>query len=56
MIAILIILLYATMIKIFGTEIGLLFATSFLVGLVIMATISKITGLDKKLDEWLEKE
>lgn len=56
MLAILIIALYAFMIELFGTEIGLPFATIFLFGLIGMMKISEITGLDKKLDEWLEKE
>ncbi len=56
MLAILIIALYAFMIELFGTEIGLPFATIFLFGLIAMMKISEITGLDKKLDEWLEKE
>lgn len=53
MIAILIIALYAFMIELFGTEIGIPFATIFLFGLIAMMKISKVTGLDKKLDEWL---
>ncbi len=56
MLAILIITLYVFMIELFGTEIGLPFATIFLFGLIAMMKISEITGLDKKLDEWLEKE
>ena len=56
MLAIVIIALYAFMIELFGTEIGLPFATIFLFGLIAMMKISKVTGLDKKLDEWLEKE
>lgn len=56
MLAIVIIALYAFMIELFGTEIGLPFATIFLFGLIGMMKISEITGLDKKLDEWLEKE
>lgn len=53
MIAILLIALYAFMIELFGVEIGLLFATIFLFGMIAMMKISKVTGLDKKLDEWL---
>ena len=53
MIAILIIALYAFMIELFGTEIGIPFATIFLFGLIAMMKISKVTDLDKKLDEWL---
>ena len=55
MLAILIITLYAFMIELFGTEIGLPFATIFLFGMIAMMKISEVTGLDKKLDEWLEK-
>lgn len=56
MLAILIITLYAFMIELFGTEIGLPFATIFLFGMIAMMKISEITGLDKKLDKWLERE
>lgn len=56
MLAILIIALYAFMIELFGTEIGIPFATIFLFGLIAMMKISKVTGLDKKLDKWLERE
>lgn len=53
MIALVIIALYAFMIELFGIEIGLPFATIFLFGMIAMMKISKVTGLDKKLDEWL---
>ena len=53
MLAILLIALYALMIELFGIEIGQLFATIFLFGMIAMMKISKVTGLDKKLDEWL---
>lgn len=56
MIAILIITLYVFMVELFGTEIGLLFATMFLIGMIAMMKISKVTGFDKKLDELLEKD
>lgn len=47
---------YTFMIAVFGKEVGLLFATIFLLGLISIQKLSEITGLDKKLDEWLEKE
>lgn len=56
MIAILIITLYVFMVELFGTEIGLLFATMFLTGMIAMMKISKMAGFDKKLDELLEKD
>lgn len=56
MIIALIFVLYSLMIAMFGKEVGLLFATIFLLGLISIQKISEITGLDKKLDEWLEKE
>lgn len=51
-----IITLYVFTIELFGTEIGLLFATLFLLGMLITMAISKFTGFDKKLYEWLERE
>ena len=56
MIALVIITLYMFMIELFGIEIGLLFATMFLIGMIAMMKISKVTGFDKKLDELLEKD
>lgn len=56
MIALVIITLYVFMIELFGTEIGLLFATIFLFGMIAMMKISKVTGFDKKLDKLLEKD
>lgn len=56
MLVIVIITLYSLMIAVFGKEVGLLFATIFLLGLISIQKLSEITGLDKKLDEWLEKE
>lgn len=52
MLTILIITLYAFMIELFGVEIGLLFATMFLIGTITTMKISEMTGLDKKIDEW----
>ena len=56
MLAIVIITLYAFMIELFGVEIGLLFATMFLIGTITMMEIIKMTGFDKKLDEFLERD
>lgn len=52
MLTILIITLYTFMIELFGFEIGLLFATMFLIGTIATMKISEMTGLDKKIDEW----
>lgn len=51
-----IITLYVFTIELFGTEIGLLFATLFLLGMLITMAISKLMSFDKKFNEWLERE
>lgn len=56
MLAIVIITLYAFMIELIGVEIGLLFATMFLIGTITTMKIIKMTGFDKKLDEFLERD
>lgn len=56
MLAIVIITLYSLMIAVFGKEVGLLFATIFLLTLISFQKISEVTGLDKLLDKWLERE
>ena len=47
---------YTFMIALFGKEVGMLFATIGLAFVVAMGKLSTLTGLDKKIDEWLEKE
>lgn len=56
MLTIVIITLYVFMIELFGVEIGLLFATMFLIGTITTMKIFKMTGFDKKLDEFLERD
>ena len=56
MIIALIATLYALAIAIFDTELGILFGTIFLVSMIITNKLSQVTGLDKKIDEFLEKD
>lgn len=56
MIIALIFTLYSLMIAMFDTELGILFGTIFLIAMIITMKLSQLTSLDKKIDEFLEKE